>query len=63
MLEDEAGQVVIDATGDTLPLVLVAGTGDDTILANSADDHTKMVFRPEIRGKTDQFLYKFRKPK
>lgn len=37
------------------------GSGD--ILANPADDHTKMVFNPAIRGKTDQFLFKFRKPR
>ncbi|HEY8571073.1 methyltransferase [Phenylobacterium sp.] len=32
-------------------------------VADPADDHTKMVFNPAIRGKTDQFLLKFRKPK
>jgi len=37
--------------------------GESKILANPADDHTKMVFDPSIRGKTDQFLYRFRKPK
>jgi predicted methyltransferase len=30
-------------------------------LRKSADDHTVMVMRPEIRGKTDQVIYKFRK--
>ena len=28
------------------------------ILKNSADDHTKMVFAGDIRGKTDRFLLK-----
>ncbi|MDB5453589.1 MAG: methyltransferase [Caulobacteraceae bacterium] len=37
--------------------------GESKVLANPADDHTKMVFDPAIRGKTDQFLYRFRKPK
>ena len=37
--------------------------GESTILANPADDHTKMVFDPSVRGHTDQFLYRFRKPK
>jgi predicted methyltransferase len=37
--------------------------GESAILANPADDHTKMVFDPAIRGKTDQFLLRFRKPK
>jgi predicted methyltransferase len=37
--------------------------GESKVLANPGDDHTKMVFDPSIRGKTDQFLLKFRKPK
>jgi predicted methyltransferase len=36
---------------------------ESKILANPADDHSKMVFDASIRGKTDQFLYKFVKPK
>jgi predicted methyltransferase len=46
--------------------VLAAGfvlDSESTILANPGDDHTKNVFDPSIRGKTDQFLLKFRKPK
>ena len=37
--------------------------GEDKLLANAEDPHTANVFRPEIRGKTDQFVLKFRKPK
>ena len=37
--------------------------GESKVLANPADDHSKNVFDPAIRGKTDQFIYKFRKPK
>jgi predicted methyltransferase len=37
--------------------------GESKVLANPADDHTKGVFDPSIRGHTDQFIYKFRKPK
>ena len=37
--------------------------GESTVLANPADDHTKKVFDPSLRGQTDQFLYRFRKPK
>lgn len=33
------------------------------LLANPADPHTAAVFDPSIRGKTDKFLLKFRKPK
>jgi predicted methyltransferase len=34
-----------------------------TLLANPADNHDVLVFNPEIRGKTDRFVYRFRKPK
>jgi predicted methyltransferase len=46
--------------------VLAAGfklDGESAIFANPADDHTKFVFDPSVRGKTDQFLLRFRKPK
>jgi predicted methyltransferase len=36
--------------------------GESAVLANPADDHTKRVFDPSLRGHTDQFLYRFRKP-
>jgi len=37
--------------------------GESKVLANPADDHTKGVRDAGIRGHTDQFIYKFRKPK
>jgi predicted methyltransferase len=37
--------------------------GESKVLANPADDHTKGVFDPSLRGHTDQFIYKFRRPK
>ncbi len=46
--------------------VLAAGfklDGESKIFANPDDDHTKIVFFPAIRGKTDQFLLRFRKPR
>jgi predicted methyltransferase len=45
--------------------VLAAGfrfDGESQMLRNPADDHTLLVFKPQIRGKTDQFVYRFRKP-
>ena len=36
--------------------------GESNVLANPADDHTTFVFDPAIRGKTDQFVYRFVKP-
>lgn len=35
---------------------------ESSILANPADDHTKTVFDPSVRGKTDQFLLRFKRP-
>jgi predicted methyltransferase len=37
--------------------------GESKVLANPADDHSKMVLDPAILGKTDQFILRFRKPK
>ncbi len=36
---------------------------EDKMLANPDDPHTANVFQPAVRGKTDQFVLKFRKPK
>jgi predicted methyltransferase len=36
--------------------------GESTALANPQDKHDKNVFDPAIRGATDQFVYRFRKP-
>jgi len=36
---------------------------ESDVLKNPADDHTAKVFDADIRGKTDQFIFKFRKPK
>ena len=36
--------------------------GESAVLRNTTDPHTTIVFDPSIRGKTDQFTYKFVKP-
>lgn len=36
--------------------------GESDILRNPADDHTKKVFDPSIRWKTDRFILMFKKP-
>jgi predicted methyltransferase len=36
--------------------------GESKVLHNPADPHTAKVFDPAIRGHTDQFAFKFRKP-
>jgi predicted methyltransferase len=45
--------------------ILAAGfefVGSSPILRNPADDGTKPIFDPSVRGKTDQFMLKFKKP-
>jgi predicted methyltransferase len=37
--------------------------GESNLLRNPADDHTLLVFDPKIRGKTDRFIFKFKKPR
>lgn len=37
--------------------------GESDLLRVSADDHTKNVFDPAVRGKTDRFAFRFKKPK
>lgn len=36
--------------------------GETDVLRNSADDHKKKAFDDSIRGRTDQFVFRFRKP-
>ena len=33
------------------------------MLRNPADDRSLLVFDPKVRGKTDRFVFKFRKPR
>ena len=37
--------------------------GESSTLANPADPHTVGVFDPSIRGRTDQFILRFRRPR
>ena len=36
---------------------------ESALLRNPEDDHSLLVFDPKIRGKTDRFIFKFRKPR
>ena len=36
---------------------------ESDVLRNPADPHTAVIFDPSIRGKTDQVVFRFRKPK
>jgi predicted methyltransferase len=40
---------------------VLAGSSD--LLRNPADDHSLLVFDPKIKGKTDRFIFKFKKPR
>ena len=45
--------------------VLAAGfefVEESMVLDNPADDGTKAIFDPAVRGTTDQFILKFRRP-
>jgi predicted methyltransferase len=35
---------------------------ESRVLANPADDHLQAIFVPAIKGRTDQFVFRFRKP-
>ena len=37
--------------------------GESDVLRNPADDHSLLVFDAAIRGKTDRFIYRFKKPR
>ncbi len=37
--------------------------GESDLLKVAADDHTKLVFDPSVRGNTDRFAFRFRKPR
>jgi len=41
--------------------MIFALVGSSNILRNPKDDHSLLVFDPKIRGKTDRFIFKFRK--
>jgi predicted methyltransferase len=55
-IDPEAVKTEVEAAGFKL-------AGESDLLKNPKDDHTLKVFDPSIRGKTDQFILKFEKPK
>ncbi|MEE3236825.1 MAG: SAM-dependent methyltransferase, partial [Pseudomonadota bacterium] len=51
----------------TLAIEILTAAGfaledDSGLLANPEDDHTESVFAEGLRGNTDRFVLKFRKP-
>jgi len=55
-IEPQQARDVITQAGFTIE-------AQSNLLANPADDHTKIVVDPSIRGKTDQFMIRARKPR
>ena len=55
-IDPAAARAEIESVGFTFE-------GELPLLRNDKDPHTASVFTPEVKGKTDQFIYKFRKPK
>jgi predicted methyltransferase len=37
--------------------------GESQLLRHPADDHSLLVFDPKVRGQTDRFIFKFKKPR
>jgi len=54
-IDEAAVKAEVEAAGFQL-------VGESDVLRNPADDHTKKIFDPSIRGRTDQFVLRFRKP-
>lgn len=54
-IDEAAVEAEVEAAGFRL-------VGESGVLRNPADDHTKSIFDPAIRGRTDQFVLRFRKP-
>ncbi len=55
-IDEEAVKTEVESVGFRL-------AGESAVLRNKDDDHTSKVFDSGIRGKTDQFILKFVKPK
>ena len=59
-------QVHVAGSGEVRRVLLLAAgfelKQESDLLANPADDRTKMVFAPGTRGTTDQAFFIFRKP-
>ncbi len=53
----EKAQVIREVTAAGFKFV-----GEGTFLERPGDDHTKPIFDPQVRGKTDQYALKFVKP-
>jgi len=54
-IDEAAVKAEVEAAGFRL-------VGESEVLRNPADDHSKKIFDPSIRGQTDQFVLRFRKP-
>jgi len=53
----EKAQVIAEVTAAGFKLV-----GEGKFLNRASDDHTRSIFDPQVKGKTDQYALKFVKP-
>ena len=60
---DEKDQTIEEAVKKEVLSVGFKFEGASDVLRNKDDPHTAKVFDPNMRGHTDQFIFKFRKPK
>jgi predicted methyltransferase len=63
--DDDIAKVHRIAKAQLIAEVEAAGfklAGEGTFLNRSGDDHTKSIFDPSVRGKTDQYALKFVRP-
>ena len=63
---DAEALIALDEWHDFIDVAKAAGfvvEAESDVLAHAGDDHTKGPFDPALRGKTDQFTLKLRKPK
>jgi predicted methyltransferase len=56
-------RIELQQARDVLTKAGFAIEAESSLLANAADDHMKHVFDPSLRGKTDQFVIRARKPR
>jgi predicted methyltransferase len=59
---DSLHRIVRGTVVDALTAARFRLEQDSALFANAADPHTALVFDPAIRGATDQFMLRFRKP-
>ena len=58
----DGAPTLLEPAVDVVSDRILAAKWVNRVLRNPADDGAKTIFDPSIRGKTDQFILKFKKP-